>query len=124
MAVTTNSLTQPQGELEPSVFSEADDFNAYLSGWLEAAPDDLSDEATAAYVYMRAFEWQAESLAARPAREDVDDAASLQHTDQQREHWQRKAAYWRSRYEEADEDEDTGTPPVRSQSVSSSVSWV
>ena len=104
MAVTTDDLTQPQGELEPSVFSEIDDFNAYLAGWLGAAPDRASDDATRATVYARAYQWKAENLASRPAQEDVDGASSISHTDQQRAHWQAKANYWQKEVDRLTDD--------------------
>ena len=124
MAVTTNDLTQPQGELEPSVFSEIDDFNAYLTGWLDAAPAGLSDGATRATVYARAYQWKAENLASRPAQEGVDGASSISHTDQQRAHWQQKADYWEAQSRTLDSDETNDPQPVRSQTVSTTTSWV
>ena len=127
MAVSPSDLLLSSGgHIDPDVFDALDNVEAQVSTWLDAAPDGLSDEATRAFAYWRAFSWKA-SREAHTGSVQVNGVGSVNKTDSQRAVWEHYRDEWRHRYEELraeEEGEPDPSPPVRSQSVSSNVSWV
>ena len=128
MAVTPdNLLTENGGEVYAPFFSAFDNLNAQLQTWIDAAPDGLEDATVEAFAYMRAFRWKALHTAESGGSVSVEGVGSKSNASDQGETWYDLRDYWQSRYDELkaeEEGEPDPTPPLRSQSVSSTTSWV
>jgi len=123
-ALAQSLLGENGGHIYRKHFSAFEDLDHQLVAWVRSAPAGLSDDATRAYAYWRAFDWRAGQSAHAPARATVNEVGSQQKTDVQRQEWQRKRDYWRSEYERRKADPPGPNFRRRSQSVSSNVGWV
>ena len=123
MALQPRDLRQPQGQIEPSHF-DGIELNIYLDGWIKQARAKTdAEDAQAAYAYHLAYQWKANQFAERPSQEDVDGVASVSYDADQRQHWEALASREYANFERL-EDGPGGRTAPRSQTVSTTTSWV
>lgn len=111
MAVTLDiyDLTVPDGELSNNYFPQGD-LSTHLQGWLDAATVKVEadsaiatanhDNAAAAWVYHRAFDYIANQLAALPRdASEGDGAIRVSYAANQHLHYSSLAAKWLGKFD-------------------------
>ena len=128
MAVTPNDLKGAKGgALYESVFTGLDNFDAQLQAWIDGAPSDASDETVKAYANKEAFAWKVQHESLTGSSVSKEGVGSISKDKDQRNTWRDLMEKWERIYDERraeEEGEPDPTPPLRSQSVSSTTSWV
>jgi hypothetical protein len=129
MAFSASNFTEPEGELRSDMFPGVDDLEAsdgYLDTWLgEATGKSENEQAQEHWVYYRAFHQVWLRLTTSPRQADLEEDGSLRYSDEQVAAFKEMASQHREAFESIEgESEEVQEPEVRSQSRSSTTSWV